>query len=169
LFGARNRFLLDVFFQEWEKAGPAHKVLMSYKSDPVAGSEWSVPVEKFDGAFAALQRLVSEEGYFLPIVWLKKVRGETAWLSAADGDCVQCGMYHSRVPGTPDHAREMVHRVERLMLQYGGRPHVGKLISLDPADLRAMYPNWNRFNALRKQLDPEGMFWSKSLAEAFGE
>jgi L-gulonolactone oxidase len=169
LFAARNRFILDVYFPDWEKAGPAHKVLMSYKSDPVAGSEWSVPVEKFDGAFATLQRLVTDEGYFLPVVWLKKVKGETAWLSAADGDCVQCGIYHSRVPGTPDHAREMVHRVERLMLKHGGRPHVGKLISLDPADMRAIYPNWNRFNALRKQMDPDGTFWSRSLSEAFGD
>jgi L-gulonolactone oxidase len=168
-FSARNRFLLDVFFQDSETSGPAHKLLMSYKSDPVAGAEWSVPVQKFEDAFAALQRLVTDERYFLPIVWLKKVKGETAWLSAADGECVQCGIYHSRIPGTRDHARDMVHRVERLMLKFAGRPHVGKLISLDPADLRAVYPNWNRFNTLRKQMDPDGMFWSNELAAAFGE
>jgi hypothetical protein len=56
-----------------------------------------------------------------------------------------------------------------MMLKYGGRPHVGKLISLNPADLRRVYPNWDKFNALRHQMDPEGMFWSKLLAGSFGD
>jgi FAD/FMN-containing dehydrogenase len=168
-FAARNRFIMEVFFQDTEKVGPAHRILMSYQSDPVAGSEWSVPVEKFAGAFADLQKLISEDGYFLPVVWLKKVKAESAWLSAADEECVQCGIYHSRIAGTPDHAREMVYRVERIMLKYGGRPHVGKLISLNPSDVRRVYPNWDKFNTLRRQMDPEGMFWSKLLAASFGE
>jgi FAD/FMN-containing dehydrogenase/ketosteroid isomerase-like protein len=168
-FPARNRFLLDVFFQDIEKVGPAYEVLMSFESDPIAGGEWSVPVDRFEAAFAELQREVTQGDLFLPIVWLKKVKGESAWLRAADGDCIQCGIYHSLVRGTPTHVKEMVTRVERLMLRHGGRPHLGKLIYLDPADLRSVYPNWNRFNALRKQMDPNGMFWSRLLAATFGD
>jgi hypothetical protein len=128
-----------------------------------------VPAEKFDGALAELRELVADDKFFLPVVWLKKVKGETAWLSAADGDCVQCGIYHSLIPDTPDHTRDMVYKVERLMLKYGGRPHLGKLISLAPADVRKLYPNWDKFNALRREMDPGGMFWSKEMSTSFGE
>lgn len=168
-FPARNRFLLDVFFQDIEKVGPAYEVLMSFESDPIAGGEWAVPIDRWEAAFAELQRETAAGRLYLPVVWLKKVKGESAWLRAADTDSIQCGIYHSLVAGTPSHVKEMVSRVERIMLRHGGRPHLGKLIYLSPSDMHTVYPNWNRFNALRKQMDPHGMFWSRLLAETFGE
>jgi hypothetical protein len=108
-------------------------------------------------------------GLYLPApVWLKKVKADTAWLSAADEDCVQCGMYHSVIPGSPSHVKNMVTRVERLMLQHGGRPHMGKLIYLSPADLWQAYPNWQKFDKLRREMDPTGVFWSQAMEERFG-
>jgi L-gulonolactone oxidase len=62
----------------------------------------------------------------------------------------------------------MVTRVERLMLRHGGRPHLGKLILLEPAQLRSAYPNWDKFNALRKEMDPTGVFWTDRMEERFG-
>jgi L-gulonolactone oxidase len=167
-FPARNRYLLDVLFPEFEKSGPAHELLMSYQSLPIAGAEWAVPVRRFDGAFADLQAEIAKGDFYLPIVWLKKVKGETAWLAAADEDCVQCGMYHDVFEGTPSHVKEMVTRVEPIMLRHGGRPHLGKLIYMKPAELRRAYPNWNRFDALRRQMDPNGMFFTADLEARFG-
>lgn len=168
-FPARNRYVMDVFFQDIEKVGPAHEVLMSFQSVPIAGAEWSVPVPNFEAALADMQAEIDKGDFYLPIVWLKKVAPETAWLSAADEECVQCGIYHNLFEGTPSLVKEMVMRIERLMLKHGGRPHLGKLIYLDPADLRRMYPNWDKFNALRQQMDPDGMFWSEALAASFGD
>ena len=168
-FPARNRYLLDVLFQDIEKVGPAHEVLMSFRSAPIAGGEWSVPVSRFSAALADMQAEIATGDFFLPIVWLKKVAGESAWLSAADEECVQCGIYHHLIDGTPAHVKEMVMRIERLMLRHGGRPHLGKLIYLDPADMKRIYPQWERFNALRREMDPQGMFWSAALAERFGD
>jgi L-gulonolactone oxidase len=167
-FPARNRYLLDVLFQDIKKVGPAHEVLMSFQSAPIAGGEWSVPVGRFEAALADMQAEISKGDFYLPIVWLKKVAGESAWLSAADEECVQCGIYHHLIDGTPSHVKEMVMRIERLMLRHGGRPHLGKLIYLDPADLRRVYSKWEKFDALRRQMDPQGMFWSESLAKSFG-
>jgi L-gulonolactone oxidase len=168
-FPARNRYLLDVFFQDIEKVGPAHEVLTSFRSVPIAGGEWSVPVSRFEAALADMQAEIGKGDFYLPIVWLKKVAGESAWLSAADEESVQCGIYHNLIKGTPSHVKEMVMRIERLMLRHGGRPHLGKLIYLDPADLKRSYPNWDKFNALRRQIDPDGMFWSEGLAASFGD
>jgi FAD/FMN-containing dehydrogenase len=162
---------MDVFFPNSQVEGPAHKVLMSFKAPGfIAGSEWSVPVTRFDAALQELKTETEKGGLFLPgPVWLKKVRAETAWLRASDEDCVQCGIYHSLTPPAPAHSKEMVSRVERIMLRHGGRPHLGKLIYLDPAALRSAYPNWGKFNELRRSMDPQGMFWSKELQERFGE
>jgi len=149
------------FFPEGEKIGPVHEILMSFEAiGPIAGAEWAVPAPRFDAAMADLEREMAN-GLYLPApVWLKKVKPETAWLSAADEECVQCGIYHNVNPGTPWHVREMVTRVERLMLRHGGRPHLGKLIYLDPADLKSVYPNWQKFDAPRREMDPTGVFWT---------
>jgi FAD/FMN-containing dehydrogenase len=167
-FPARNRYLLDVFYRDFEAVGPAHEMLMSFRSEPIAGGEWAVPVARFGAAFEELQAEAAKGDLWLPVVWLKKVKGETAWLRAADGDCVQCGIYHNVIEGTPSHVKGMVTRVERLMARHGGRPHLGKLIYLPPADLKRLYPNWEKFDALRRQMDPQGMFWSPAVEARFG-
>lgn len=168
-FPARSRYVMDVFFPEGEVIGPMHTVLMSFQAiGPIAGAEWCVPVPRFAGVMADLEKEMAN-GLYLPApVWLKKVKPETAWLSAADEDCIQCGIYHNVNPGTPWHVRDMVSRVERLMLRHGGRPHLGKLIYLSPAELKSAYPNWSKFDALRREMDPTGVFWTTRIEERFG-
>jgi L-gulonolactone oxidase len=167
-FPARNRYFLDVLYPEFEAAGPAHQMLMSFRSDPIAGAEWAVPVSRFDAVFEELQREISNGDFFLPIVWLKKVKAESAWLGSGTEDSIQCGIYHDVIEGTPSLVKQMVTRVERMMLKYGGRPHLAKLIYLSPSELKQLYPEWHRFNALREELDPEGMFWTDAIEARFG-
>ena len=168
-FPARSRYAMEVFFPDGETAGPVHDVLMSFQAvGLIAGAEWAVPVPRFGAAMADLEEDIAN-GLYLPApVWLKKVKRESAWLSAADEDCIQCGIYHNVTKGTPLHVRDMVTRVERLMLRHGGRPHLGKLIYLDPADLKRAYPNWQKFDALRREMDPTGVFWTDRMEARFG-
>jgi L-gulono-1,4-lactone dehydrogenase len=48
--------------------------------------------------------------------------------------------------------------VEAIMEDYGGRPHWGKRHYQSAATLAARYPEWNRFQEVRRRLDPEGRF-----------
>jgi FAD-linked oxidoreductase len=48
--------------------------------------------------------------------------------------------------------------VEAIMDELGGRPHWGKRHFQSAATLRERYPEWERFQAVRWQLDPEGRF-----------
>jgi L-gulonolactone oxidase len=48
--------------------------------------------------------------------------------------------------------------VERIMDDYGGRPHWGKLHFQSAATLAPRYPEWDRFQAVRRRLDPDGRF-----------
>jgi FAD/FMN-containing dehydrogenase len=51
----------------------------------------------------------------------------------------------------------------------GGRPHWGKLHSLGRERLTELYPDFERFLALRAELDPKGKFLNAHLAKLFGE
>lgn len=167
-FPARNRYLLEAFYPDSDESGPAHEMLMSYHSDPIAGAEWAVPVKHFDAVLSEFQEGIAKGDLYLPVLWFKKVHGESAWLSAADEDCVQCGIYHDVIEGTPSHVKETVTRVERIMLRHGGRPHLGKLIFMTPSELKRLYPRWNQFDTLRRQMDPDGMFWTELIEARFG-
>jgi L-gulonolactone oxidase len=48
--------------------------------------------------------------------------------------------------------------VEAIMDELGGRPHWGKRHFQSAATLRERYPEWERFQAVRRRLDPEGRF-----------
>ncbi|MFN2538276.1 MAG: D-arabinono-1,4-lactone oxidase [Mycobacteriales bacterium] len=58
--------------------------------------------------------------------------------------------------------------VEKLMGTVAGRPHWGKLHNLDASVLRERYPRFDDFVAVRKQLDPEGLFRNSYLDRVLG-
>ncbi len=57
--------------------------------------------------------------------------------------------------------------IEPIFKKYGGRPHWGKLNTLGRKDFRAMYPHWDDFVAVRRELDPLGRFLNPYLRGLF--
>ena len=53
--------------------------------------------------------------------------------------------------------------IEAIFKKYNGRPHWGKMHTLTTNELSQRYPKWNEFQAIRKQLDPDGLFMSDYL------
>jgi L-gulonolactone oxidase len=64
--------------------------------------------------------------------------------------------------------RPYFHAVEEMMMSFDGRPHWGKLHFRDAASLRATYPRWDDFIAVRNELDPEGRFRNAYLDRVLG-
>lgn len=58
--------------------------------------------------------------------------------------------------------------VERIMDDYGGRPHWGKMHYQHAATLAGRYPQWDRFAAVRARLDPHGVFRNPYLDRVLG-
>ena len=54
---------------------------------------------------------------------------------------------------------------EAVFRNHRGRPHWGKHHSHRAAELRGLYPAWERFAKIRRQVDPRGRFLSPYLAE----
>ncbi len=57
---------------------------------------------------------------------------------------------------------------ERGMKGLDGRPHWGKHITLNAAEARKLYPMYDRFNQIRQELDPKGIFANKFIRDVFG-
>jgi FAD/FMN-containing dehydrogenase len=53
--------------------------------------------------------------------------------------------------------------VEPIFREYDGRPHWGKKHTLRAPELRELYPEWDRFQEIRRELDPEGVFMTDYL------
>ena len=51
---------------------------------------------------------------------------------------------------------------------FEARPHWGKLHTLTAADLSPRYPEWERFQSVRRRLDPEGLFTSPAIERILG-
>lgn len=52
--------------------------------------------------------------------------------------------------------------------KYEGRPHWGKLHDYAAAELAALYPRWNDFQAVRQRMDPQGRMLNRHLRGIFG-
>lgn len=55
--------------------------------------------------------------------------------------------------------------IEPILRKYHGRPHWGKLNSLNSSDFAKLYPKWNDFKQVRQQLDPQGKFLNPYLKQ----
>ncbi len=100
---------------------------------------------------------------FFPIE-VRFVKGDDIWLSP----------FHQR-----DTCSIAVHRffeedykpyfrtLEPIFRKYHGRPHWGKLNTLQAADFRELYPRWEDFAAVRRELDPQDRFLNPYLAGLF--
>jgi FAD/FMN-containing dehydrogenase len=58
--------------------------------------------------------------------------------------------------------------IEPILRKYHGRPHWGKLNTLQRSDFKKLYPHWGDFAKVRRQMDPEGRFLNPYLAGLFG-
>jgi FAD/FMN-containing dehydrogenase len=55
------------------------------------------------------------------------------------------------------------------MDDYGGRPHWGKLHYQTSETLAPRYPEWERFQSVRRRLDPAGVFTNAYLDRVLGK
>jgi L-gulonolactone oxidase len=58
--------------------------------------------------------------------------------------------------------------VEEIMDGLGGRPHWGKMHFQTATSLAPRYPEWARFRAVRRRLDPEGRFGNEFADRVLG-
>ena len=119
-------------------------------------TEYAIPREHAREALERALRLIERRR--LPILFPFEVRfaaGDDAFLSTAyrrDTCYIAAHQY------TGMEFESFFRGFEAIMDDYAGRPHWGKRHYQTAATLRERYPDWDRFQAVRARLDPDGRF-----------
>ncbi len=142
------------------------RILPSVREERFNEMEYSVPAEQGP---ACLSEVVARVRSRHPeVVWpleYRTVAADDAFLSPAHGRATVAISVHQdgRHP-----FREFFSDVEPILLEHGGRPHWGKFHSVGADVLAGRYPDWDRFQAVRRRLDPKGTFQNPHLAATLG-
>ena len=129
--------------------------------------EYALPAENVRPAFEALRALIDERGWKISFpVEMRFAASDDLWLSTAHGRASGYIAVHRYWREDP---AEYFEAVEQIMLEFGGRPHWGKMHTLDASILRPRYPRFDDFLAVRDRLDPDRIFQNGYLARVLGE
>jgi FAD-linked oxidoreductase len=129
--------------------------------------EYALPIERLRTAFDSLRTLVDENRWRISFpVEVRFAAADDLWLSTAYGRPTGYIAVHRYWRENPT---EYFEAVEQVMTELGGRPHWGKMHTLDAAALRQRYPRFGDFLAVRDRLDPDRMFHNAYLARVLGE
>jgi L-gulonolactone oxidase len=128
--------------------------------------EYAIPRDAVPEALNRVRRLVDEAGIQLSFpVEVRVVAPDDIPLSTAHGRATGYIAVHV-YQGTAYDA--YFQGVERIMDDYGGRPHWGKMHFQGHHTLADRYPRWDDFQAVRRRMDPEGRFTNQYLERVLG-
>jgi L-gulono-1,4-lactone dehydrogenase len=144
----------------------SHRVFVTPRRVRFVESEYAVPRESLAGVLAELRRAVPRLAD--PVMFPVEVRVAAAddlWLSTAHGRDTAYIAIH-QYTGLP--YRAYFDLFESIVAEAAGRPHWGKLHTLDAARLGPLYPRFDDFRRVRAEVDPEDRFGNSYLSRVFG-
>jgi FAD/FMN-containing dehydrogenase len=161
--------LYDAFLRNQpasEHAGDSYAVLAHPRTVRFNEMEYTVPAEAGPECLRAI--LAEIRARDLPICFpieCRFIRADDVWLS----------MFHERAGFSisihqfqDEDWRPYFAAIEPIFWKFEGRPHWGKLHSLDAARLAPLYPHWSDFQRVRRSLDPRGRLVNAHLARILG-
>lgn len=149
-----------------EYSDDSWRVFCSHRAVRFVESEYAVPRAAVRDVVLALREWVDRHDEALPFpVEVRFLAADDVWLSTAYGrDTVYVAVhqYHRM-----EHARYFA-AFEAIVAEHAGRPHWGKLHTLDAVRLRPLYPRFDDVLRVRRQLDPTGLFGNDYLERVLG-
>jgi FAD/FMN-containing dehydrogenase len=158
--------MIESSFEARERVGRCYSVLANLRLVRFNEMEYTVPAEA--GPDCLREILSAIERLPRPASWpleYRYIRADDVWLSPfyqRDGCSISLHQ-----PIARDY-RPFFDTVEPIFWKYQGRPHWGKLHSLDGAQLAGLYPRWADFQDVRREVDPDGRFLNPHLRRVFG-
>lgn len=128
--------------------------------------EYHLPRESIVPALRKVRERVEKHNpdVFFPIE-VRVVKEDDAWLSPFYGRPSASLAVHRFFQ---EDYKPYFKDIEPIYQPLAGRPHWGKLHTLGAKELAARYPRWNDFQAVRRELDPEGRMLNEHLKKVFG-
>jgi FAD/FMN-containing dehydrogenase len=128
--------------------------------------EYSVPAEHGPACLREILKLIQDKDLrtWFPIEY-RYVKADDIPLSMFEGrdSCSISVHQHYQM----DH-HNFFAAVEPIFWKYNGRPHWGKLHTLNARTLQPLYPRWREFVDVRQALDPSGRFLNAHLSSILG-
>ena len=149
------------------RTGPAYQVFPHVRMVRFREMEYTVPAEAGPACTREILDTISKKKLNLcfPLEY-RYVKADDIWLSMFEGQdgCSisvhQFGDLDYKTPFT---------EIEPIFWKYGGRPHWGKIHTLDAKRLAQLYPrHWQDFQEVRRELDPRGKLMNSHLKTLFG-
>jgi L-gulonolactone oxidase len=149
-----------------EHLDSSHRVYANTRLVRFTEMEYGIPrehaAEALERVLALIERRRLRVGF--PIE-LRAVAGDDALLSTAyERPTAYIAVHQYRGMEFETYFRA----VETIMDDYGGRPHWGKRHYQSAATLAPLYPEWHRFQDVRRRLDPEGRFENEYTRRVLG-
>lgn len=142
----------------WFDRLPHFKLEFTPSNGDELQTEFLVPRRHAVAAIEAMRDLAGAIAPLLQVCEFRTVARDELWLSPAyDTDVL--GIHFTWQPDQPGVER-LLPEIEGALEPLSARPHWGKLFTLDGAAQRMprLYPRWDDFVALRRRLDPRGVF-----------
>jgi len=144
----------------------SHRVLIQSRTVRFREMEYALPAENVVPAFEAVRALIAQRGWRIEFpIEVRFAAADDRWLSTAHGRASAYIAVHRYWRADPT---EYFNAVEEIMLEFGGRPHWGKLHTLTDTTLRERYPRFDDFVALRDRLDPDRRLSNRYLERVLG-
>lgn len=151
-----------------ERVGFLDEVIAEKRHLKFEEIEYAVPFEAGPACFRAIRERVRAKHRRL-VAWrvlYRTVAADDALLSTAHGhDVVMISAHHNA--GLPYEA--YFTDLEPILRAHGGRPHWAKKHTLGAAELAPLYPRWDAFAAMRRTLDPNGLFMTERMRRLLGD
>ena len=150
--------------------GESWQLLSSARNVAFNEMEYHLPPENGLAALEEVRHYVEKHrpDVFFPFE-CRMTAGDTAWMSPFnDGPRLSVAVHTHAPTPKPDAYDFLFTEIEPIFRRHGGRPHWGKLNSLTRNELRDLYPRFDDFAALVRELDPAGKFRNPYLDALFG-
>ncbi|MFA4896832.1 D-arabinono-1,4-lactone oxidase [Microbacterium sp.] len=145
----------------------SHRVLTQRRNVRFREMEYALPAANVLPAVQAIRALITARGWKIEFpVEVRFAAADDRWLSTAYDRASGYIAVHRYWRADPTAYFEAV---ERICLEHGGRPHWGKLHTLNAQQLRERYPRFDDFRAVRDRLDPDRRFANRHLDRVLGE
>ncbi len=153
--------MLTTLYTPVQRVGRAYNIYPSARESRFNEMEYEVPAAKGPECLKEILETVQKAGIrtLFPLEY-RYVAADDCWLSPMQGRATAAISVHQH--HSVDY-RELFDLVEPIFWKYEGRPHWGKLHTLDAARLAALYPHWDDYQQVRQRLDPKGRMLNAHL------
>jgi L-gulono-1,4-lactone dehydrogenase len=149
-----------------ERFDSSYRIFSTQRNVRFTEMEYALPRHHARAAVTAVREVMQRSEFSVPFpMEVRFVAADDALLSPAHGrdTCYLAVHMFEGMEWEPYFSA-----VEEVLVGFEGRPHWGKRHARTSATLAPLYPEWERFAAVRRRLDPEALFTNAYVRRVLG-